>query len=82
MARKRMAVSEAVLLSRADARTYCGCLGEQRFDREVGPHVTPKLIGSERFYLRQQLDAWAGVDGQKSDTHLYSADWIDKVMGE
>jgi hypothetical protein len=33
-------------------------LGEERFDRVVGPHVTPRLIGSERFYVRKELDDW------------------------
>jgi hypothetical protein len=54
-------LSDCGLLSRRNARRYCGCLGEERFDREVGPHVRPRLLGSRRFYSRKELDAW--IDG-------------------
>jgi hypothetical protein len=61
MGRTRIPLSDCGLLSRRNARRYCGCLGEERFDREVGPHVTARLLGSERFYSRKELDAW--IDG-------------------
>lgn len=65
MSRTRIPLSECGLLSRANARRYCGCLGEERFDREVGPHVRARLLGSERFYSRKELDAW--IDGTPGD---------------
>jgi hypothetical protein len=46
------------LLSKADARQYVGGLGEETFKREVEPHVRSRLIGSRRYYLRDDLDAW------------------------
>jgi hypothetical protein len=54
------------LLSRRNARRYCGCLGEESFDREVGPHVRPRLLRSRRFYSRKELDAWIDGLGQPS----------------
>ena len=30
----------------------------ERFDREVAPRCRPRYIGQERFYLREDLDAW------------------------
>lgn len=80
MARQRLSIAQAGLLSRANARIYCGCLGEDRFDREVGPHVTPKLVGGERFYIRSQLDDWIGVDGRSSQPYVSVGDYIDKMM--
>lgn len=77
MARRPIPKSECRLLSRADARRYCGGLGEERFDREVGPHVAPRTIGTERFYDRLELDAWVdrlGAPAQPSDT-----DWLGKI---
>jgi hypothetical protein len=77
MARRPIPKSECRLLSRADARRYCGGLGDERFDREVGPHVTPRIVGQERFYDRLELDAWVdrlGGSGQPADT-----DWLAKI---
>lgn len=56
--KKRIPLSECALLSRVDARRYVGCLGDDRFDREVAPHCTPRMIGTQRFYRRSDLDAW------------------------
>lgn len=58
MARVIIPIGECGLLSRKNARRYCGGLGEERFDRIVGPHVRARLIGGERFYVRSELDAW------------------------
>lgn len=77
MARRPIPKSECRLLSRADARRYCGGLGDERFDREVGPHVVPRIIGVERFYDRLELDAWVdrlGGGGQPIET-----DWLAKI---
>jgi hypothetical protein len=63
-------LSDCGLLSRRNARRYCGCLGEERFDREVGPHVTARLIGRERFYSRKELDAWIHGIGQPAGESL------------
>jgi hypothetical protein len=77
MARRAIPKSECRLLSRADARRYCGGLGNERFDREVGPHCVPRLIGSERFYDRLELDAW--VDGLGGVVLLSKTDWLAKI---
>jgi hypothetical protein len=80
MARRPIPKSECRLLSRADARRYCGGLGDERFDREVGPHVVPRMIGAERFYDRLELDAWVdrlGGADQRGDT-----DWLAKVKND
>jgi hypothetical protein len=61
MARALIPLSDCGLLSRRNARRYCGCLGEEKFDREVGPHVRARLLGREKFYSRKELDAW--IDG-------------------
>jgi hypothetical protein len=61
MVRRVIPKNECRLLSRADARRYCGGLGNGRFDREVAPHCAARWIGHERFYDRLELDAW--VDG-------------------
>lgn len=66
MARTIIPISECGLLSRRNARRYCGGLGEERFDRVVGPHVTARLLGNERFYLRSDLDAWIVGPVQKA----------------
>lgn len=69
--------SECRLLSRADARRYCGGLGNERFDREVAPHCTVRLIGIERFYDRLELDAW--VDQLGATSKGESIQWLDQV---
>lgn len=58
MSRTPIPLNECALLSRANARRYVGCLGDERFKREVEPHVRSRLIGAERFYLREDLDVW------------------------
>lgn len=58
MARDIIRLDECGLLSRRNAMRYCGQLGEERFDRVVAPHCRPRFIGQERFYLREDLDAW------------------------
>jgi hypothetical protein len=73
LARHRIRKDECALLSRADARVYVGGLGDERFDREVGPHVTVRMIGKERFYKRRELDAW--VDGH----HIGGHDLADEI---
>lgn len=75
-ARRPIPKSECRLLSRADAKRYCGGLGDERFDREVGPHVTARQIGAERFYDRLELDAWVDRLGVKDHA---SVDWLSKV---
>ena len=61
MTRALIPLSDCGLLSRRNARRYCGCISEERFDREVGPHVRARLLGREKFYSRKELDAW--IDG-------------------
>jgi hypothetical protein len=69
--------SECRLLSRADARRYCGGLGDERFDREVAPYCVPRLIGLERFYDRLELDSF--VDRLGSAEKHEPTDWLDRV---
>ena len=77
MARRPIPKSECRLLCRADARRYCGGLGEERFDREVGPHVVPRTVGAERFYDRLELDAW--VDRLGAPDQRAGTDWLEKM---
>jgi hypothetical protein len=77
MARRPIPKSECRLLSRADARRYCGGLGNERFDREVAPHCVPRLIGIERFYDRLELDAWA--DRLGGAVRRAETDWLEQV---
>ena|SRR5688572_15002124 len=35
-----------------------GQLGDERFDREVVPYCSPRYIGQERFYDREDHDRW------------------------
>ena len=75
--RRSIPKSECRLLPRADARRYCGGLGNERFDREVAPYCVARLVGLERFYDRLELDAWVeklGVTHQQEP-----ADWLDRV---
>lgn len=58
-ARALISLGECALLTRRNAMRYCGQLGEERFDREVVPNCRPRYIGHERFYLREDLDAWS-----------------------
>lgn len=76
MPRRLIPKSECRLLSRADARRYCGGLGDERFDREVAPHCAPRLIGSERFYDRLELDAWADRLG---GARRLLTDWLEQI---
>lgn len=78
MSRTRIPLSECGLLSRANARRYCGCLGDERFDREVGPHVRARLLGSERFYSRKELDAW--IDGTLGDDREAFLEQLHRVF--
>ena len=75
MARQAIPLGECGLLTRANARRYCGGLGEDRFDREVGPYVTPRLLGGERFYSRKELDAW--IDRPTSAGQ--PVDWLGRL---
>ena len=77
MPRRPIPKGECRLLSRADARRYCGGLGDERFDREVGPYCAPRLIGTERFYDRLELDAW--IDRLGAPTQQELVDWLDRV---
>ena len=63
-AKNLIPLGECGLLSRRNARRYCGCLGEERFDREVGPHVRARLLGGQRYYSRKELDAWIAGKGE------------------
>lgn len=56
-AREVIPLGECGLLTCKNAMRYCGQLGDERFDREVAPCCRPRLIGQERFYLREDLDA-------------------------
>jgi len=76
MPRRPIPKSECRLLSRADARRYCGGLGDERFDREVAPHCTPRRISQEKFYDRLELDAW--VD-RLAGGGQPQRDWLAKV---
>jgi hypothetical protein len=73
LARQRIRHDECALLSRQNAMRYVGGLGDERFDREVGPFVTPRLVGRERFYRRRELDAW--VEGN----HIGSHDLAERI---
>ena len=77
MARRPIPKNECRLLSRADARRYCGGLGDERFDREVAPHCVPRQIGHERFYDRLELDAW--VDRLGGTARGIETDWLEQV---
>ena len=77
MTRRPIPKSECRLLSRADARRYCGGLGDERFDREVAPHCTPRRIGQEKFYDRLELDTW--VDHLGNGRQPQHTDWLAKV---
>ena len=57
-ARERISLGDCGLLTRRNAMRYCGQIGDERFDREVVPHCPPRYIGQERFYDRDDLDAW------------------------
>jgi len=59
MTRAIIPLDQCALLTRRNAMRYCGQLGDERFDREVAPRCRPRFIGQERFYLREDLDAWA-----------------------
>jgi hypothetical protein len=65
MSRQAIPVGECGLLTRRNAMRYCGQLGDERFAREVAPTCTPRYIGQERFYARQDLDRW--IDGLPVD---------------
>ena len=77
MARQRIPLSDCGLLSRANARRFVGCLGDERFDREVGPFVTPRIIGKERFYKVRELTAW--IDRDRPELYDDKADFMEKV---
>lgn len=68
---------ECVLLSRRNARRYCGGLGDDRFDREVVPHVPARILGGERFYVRAHLDKWAGVDMSRPASYVSAKTLMD-----
>ena len=77
MPRRPIPKCECRLLSRADARRYCGGLGDERFDREVGPYCAPRLIGRERFYDRLELDAW--IDRLGARTQQGPDYWLNRL---
>lgn len=76
MSRRAIPLGECGLLSRSNARRYCGGLGEDRFDREVGPFVTPRRIGGERFYARKELDAWIDRPGNARQP---AVNWLERL---
>jgi len=82
VSRTHIPLSECGLLSRTNARRYCGCLGEERFDREVGPHVRPRLLGSERFYSRKELDAWINGDNEAETDRGTLHEKIARMFGD
>jgi hypothetical protein len=73
----RIPLSDCGLLSRVDARRFVGCLGEERFDREVGPHVRPRLIGNQRYYRVEELRAW--IDMDRPELYDDSKDFMERV---
>jgi hypothetical protein len=73
-------LAECGLLSRTNARRYCGCLGEESFDRVIGPHVTPRLIGRARFYVRKGLDAW--IEGIEQSNRKPLLEAIERVYAK
>jgi hypothetical protein len=75
--RRPIPKSECRLLSRVDARRYCGGLGNERFDREVAPHCTARTVGIERFYDRFELDAWIDKLGASSADD--KTNWLELV---
>ena len=77
MGRRPIPKSQCRLLTRSDARRYCGGLGEGRFDREVGPYVAVRVIGAERFYDRLELDAW--VDQLSGAGQPQEIDWLSEI---
>lgn len=76
MTRRAIPLGECGLLSRANARRYCGGLGDERFDREVGPHVTARMLGGERFYARKELDDWIDRTG---GTRQPAVNWLERL---
>lgn len=57
-ARALISIGDCGLLTRRNAMRWCGQMGEERFDREVVPHCTPRFIGQERFYDLEDLRRW------------------------
>jgi hypothetical protein len=85
-ARRQISIAECGLLTCRNAIAYCGQLGEERFDREVAPYCPPRFIGQERFYDRDDLDAWRkglpidrlGRTQQAED----DTDWQEKLRND
>jgi hypothetical protein len=74
-----MRLDETLLLSRKNAMFYAGQLGDEKFDAQVAPHVRTKRIGSRTYYLRKDIDRWAGLDTSTEDSHLSSATLLDRL---
>jgi hypothetical protein len=79
MTRAIIPIGECGLLSRRNALRYCGCLGEEKFDQIVAPHVRVRWLGARRFYLRRDLDQW--IEGAGEPAPLTVQDII-AGMGE
>jgi hypothetical protein len=69
-------IGECGLLSRKNARRYCGCLSDERFDLKVAPHVRARLLGTRRYYSRKELDAW--IDGKGEPQRPTAAELLAK----
>lgn len=78
MTRALIPIGECGLLSRRNAMRYCGCLGEEKFDRIVAPHVKARWLGGRRFYSRKELDAWIDGDCPRGPV-LSGAELVDRL---
>lgn len=74
-----MKLSEAVLLSKRNARFYAGQLGEEKFERCVAPHVRTKKVGDRVLYFRADIDRWAGVDKSSAKSHAQVQTLLDRL---
>lgn len=75
-ARPLIPLSECRLLTLSNARRYVGGLSEERFNRDVAPHCTPRIVGSQRLWDRRELDAWVDGLGAREQG---SVDWLAMV---
>ncbi len=74
-----MRLDEAALLSRKNAMFYAGQLGDEKFDAQVAPHVRTKRIGSRLYYMRKDIDRWAGLDTSSEEPHLPARTLLDRL---
>lgn len=74
-----MRLDETLLLSRKNAMFYAGQLGEEKFDAQVAPHVRTKRIGSRVYYVRADIDRWAGLDPSTESDHIPARTLLDRL---